>query len=337
LKLRNKETFLDHISVKDPKTVEQYQIRIGVFEKYCLGKFGRIDILDELKDDWQDTLQAYINWLTRDRSPGTVSNYFASIRKYLHYLDLRITRDDVDENLHFPKKFEHELHPLQLEEIQTLFKHLRYEEKTMHLCQLSTGLKIGEIVQIRKRDFVLGKKRILVKVPAKFAKFKRARTPVLSKEAGIMISGILKRKDDDEAVFGTNKNAKYSAVNKDHILKNWLEKLGMDDRYEETGRLKINTHSFRAYFITKFSRHDPNLAKKLAGEKRYLLQYDRLSDDEILEQYLKVEPDLLIFEDTRREAELQKERADKKLLEEELQRERDKNRRERCWTSLMIN
>ena len=51
---------------------------------------------------------------------------------------------------------------------------------------------------------------------------------------------------------------------------------------------------FRAWFITKISRHDPNLAKKWSGQKGYMLQYDRLTLDEQLDKYLEFEKDLII-------------------------------------------
>jgi integrase len=44
---------------------------------------------------------------------------------------------------------------------------------------------ICEIVQLRKGDFILGNSRIIIKLPSKF---KRTRTTVFSKKAGIMIS-----------------------------------------------------------------------------------------------------------------------------------------------------
>jgi len=62
---------------------------------------------------------------------------------------------------------------------------------------------------------------------------------------------------------------------------------------------------FRAYFITKISRRDPNLAKKWAGQKGYLLQYDRLTLDEQLEKYLEFEPDLLINDTVRKDRKIE--------------------------------
>ena len=91
----------------------------------------------------------------------------------------------------------------------------------------------------------------------------------------------------------------------------------------------INTHSFRAYGITKLSRHDPNFAKKLAGQKGYLLQYDRMTNEEKLAIYQKFEVDLIIDDSEKQKAEIQALQEEKSELEQvngklkELQKEKD--------------
>ena len=75
--------------------------------------------------------------------------------------------------------------------------------------------------------------------------------------------------------------------------------MGIRDKYETTGRNVITTHSFRAYFITKVNRQDPNLAKYFAGQKGYLQQYDRLTDAEKLALYMGFEPSLLVSDKAR--------------------------------------
>ena len=62
---RTKDTFFEHISTKDYKTIESYEKRIANFEKYCLEQFDSKEIFDELKTDWPDILQYYINWLSK--------------------------------------------------------------------------------------------------------------------------------------------------------------------------------------------------------------------------------------------------------------------------------
>jgi hypothetical protein len=89
-------------------------------------------------------------------------------------------------------------------------------------------------------------------------------------------------------------------------------------KYDGTGRYQINTHSFRAYFITRVSRHDPNIAKKLAGEKGYLLQYDRLTDEEYVENYKKFEDDLIVLDLTQRD---KKQNQRHRELEEKFERQ----------------
>jgi len=71
---------------------------------------------------------------------------------------------------------------------------------------------------------------------------------------------------------------------------------------QENGHGKITSHSFRAFFITKVSRFDRDLAHFLAGQKNkmYLPRYDRLTDDEKLELYLKIEPELIIDDSTKK-------------------------------------
>jgi integrase len=305
--IRTRATFIDHIATKDSKTVLAYNNRIDNFERYCAEKHGRAEIINILKKDWPDILQLYINWLSKDHAPSTVWNYFTSIRKYLHYRGVRITKDDVEDELELPKKVEKEMHPLQLEEVNRIIGSFKdYHNKVLFMFQLASGVRIGELVQLRKKHFIFGKDRIMVKIPSKIAKFRRARTTFVTKETGIMLSSILKKKQDEELVFGTCDNVHAAESTKGDLLRRHLGTLGLDQKYEETGYHKINTHSFRAYFVTKASRSDANIAKKLAGEKGYLLQYDRLTDDELLEGYLKFEDSLLIFDKSVEKARLEK-------------------------------
>ena len=77
------------------------------------------------------------------------------------------------------------------------------------------------------------------------------------------------------------------------------KKMGISDKYETNGRNVITTHSLRAFFITKVSREDHNLAKYFSGQKGYLMQYDRLTDAEKLENYMKFESLLLVSDKAR--------------------------------------
>ena len=233
-----------------------------------------------------DILQEWINWL--DIAPGTIPIYFTHMRTYLHWRGIKLNPLDVKLELDFPRPEQEELHPLMVEEIKKLLDVANYKNRTMYLCMLSAGLRPIEIAHIKKSNLELDKKRIVVHIPARYTKLKRAKTSFFSSEAGRMLKPILKRTSDDDYIFKGNSSTKAG------VFARYRERVALDDRFDSTDRGKINLMGFRSYFITKISRHDPNLAKKWAGQKGYLLQYDRLTPEEHLDKYLEFEKDLII-------------------------------------------
>ncbi len=121
-----------------------------------------------------------------------------------------------------------------------------------------------------------------------------------------MLRPRLKTLSADDLVFGSNDNPLLAEQNSGQILRRVLIKLGLDMKTSRTELNLINTHSFRAYGYTKLSRHDPNFARRLAGHKGYLDQYDRLSDDEKLSLYEKYEYELMIDESKKDKARIDK-------------------------------
>ena len=181
---------------------------------------------------------------------------------------------------------------------------------------ISSGMRIGETCQLKPKYLDLEKKRIMIKIPASIAKYNRSRKTFFSREASNILKPLLKKLDDNDLIFGTHDNPKYAETNEIQQLKRLLTKIGLYER-QENGHGKITSHSFRAYFITKVSRFDRDLAHFLAGQKNkmYLPRYDRLADDEKLELYLKIEPDLLIFDSEKHKSELDKMEKEKSELE----------------------
>jgi len=163
-------------------------------------------------------------------------------------------------------------------------------------------MRIGEAVQLRKKDFDLTKKRIKITIPAIITKTKTGRTTFVSKEAGSFLISKLKPIEDDDLVFGSSEIIHNARMNEVLTMERVLKRAGLDQRYDGKNRRKISLHSFRAYFFTKASRcHDEGYAHRLTGHGGYLPQYDRMTDEEKLDLYLKLESDLLIFDTTKAE------------------------------------
>ena len=169
-------------------------------------------------------------------------------------------------------------------------------------------MRIGEAVKIRKKDVILTLKRPMIKIPAKITKTRRGRTTFISSEAWGFLQPVYAKLEPDDYLFGTKQNSE------DVLFNRYCAKVGLNQTYE-SGIRQITLHSFRAYFITKVSRYDENLAKKLVGQKGYLLQYDRLTDEEKLELYLEFEKELLIYDNTKLKQDLAKAKSEKITME----------------------
>jgi len=323
---RSKESFKDKISSLNQSSQENISYLITNFENFSMEKYGKADLIPDLKkaDDEElfDVLQKWINWNNK-LSASTIQTYFSHLRKYLHYMGIKLNDQDIRAELTFKHKVQEERYGLTVIDIQKILKEMRYKNKVQYMCQLSSLMRIGEIIQLRKKHLILGQRNIIVKIPPSIAKFSKARTTFFSKEASKLLLPILKDLKDSDIIFGSSDNPKFSAyqnkVNSQSatkmVLRLAVKKTGLTQTYESTGRYLINTHSFRAYGITKLSRHDPNFAKKLAGQNGYLLEYDRMNDEEKLNVYEKYELDLIIDTTEKDRAEIEKLQEEKSTLE----------------------
>ena len=284
---RNLSTYLEHISINSKSTQRlfrtAYRSFTGIEEFIGSGPEN---------DEIYDYLQKWINSSNND--PSTKRTYFSLVKRYLHYRGVKMHPMDIRQCLNFPTKHEEEMHPLGIDEFRRILEKCGRKRKAMYLAQASSGMRIGELVQLRREHLHMDTSRIVVKMPARITKKKRARTTFFSAEASRLLMPRLRELDGCDLVFGTDINPETARSAEISHLARTLARARLDRKYETTGRNKINTHSFRAFFITRASRHDPNLAKYFAGQKGYLLQYDRLSDEEKMAYYTKFEPSLLV-------------------------------------------
>jgi len=332
-KERNLEAYYEKISIKPKNSRRGIERAINNFNKFTKEKFDRKEIdevIDEikiLKDENVvfDTLQSWITWNHGSLGPRAIKGYFVAIKKYFHYRGIKLTNDDVKEELTFPTLEEEEAYPISTEDLRKILSVARHKKKTLYLAQSSSGMRIGELMQIRKKHLTLIKNRFMVKIPAKFTKKRRARTTFFSIEASQMILPYLKKMKDDDLVFTKNSNPDYATNIESVNLNNYCAKVGLDARYDNRVH-KITTHSFRAFFITRMNRRDSDFRKMIVGHKGYDSRYDRLTDDEKLNLYLKFEPDLLVYDVTKSKAEIEQLKDEKSILlkkQEELEEMRE--------------
>lgn len=265
-------------------------------------------------------IQAWIRWSTEQNlSPNTIRTRFWFIKDFLYDQGIELTNLQVKKNIRFPKIAKEELYAVSNEELRKIVDIATPTKKSLFLTQSSCGARIGELVQVRKKDIDTDSERWKIKLRSETTKTKTARTTFMSKEAMKYSRRLLESKDDDDLVWGVNVNPIHSIVNEQSALRGYLDKLGMGKKNEKNSYRKITTHSFRAYFFTRAVRAiGENYAHKMTGHGGYLMEYDRYDDKKKLELYLKLEPSLLVYENYNEDiAELREDNKDmKKQLRE---------------------
>jgi len=240
------KSFEEVLQAKKPGTRRVFKMVFSNFEKFCNEKYQRN--MEELVREFLKvkqksvfiTLQEWVNF-NKDKSPKTVTMWFSCLSKYLRHRGVDLS--NTKENINFRSYIEEEKYPLSLDDIQKILGVSGYSMKLRLLTQLSSGMRRGEMLQLKKKDFKIDK-RIIIKIPAKIAKFNKARTTFVSSEVQKMLIPRLKKLNDNDLVFGSeNVKGKNIGDSYEQNLTRYLEKVNLDMRYESTGYHKINTPS----------------------------------------------------------------------------------------------
>ena len=303
---RTKESYLENISVQAKGTQRNTRFALKKFEDFVESKFdGRSseDIIQELlalKDTKRDSalfdlLQDYVNYThSVGVMPNTIHNYFSVLKGYLTYRGLKIHQEEVKQNIKFPKIIHEEKHGLTIDEVKNILDHASPKRKALYLTLLSSGMRIEETCALRKRDFDDSLERIQIHLPAAYTKTKKARTTFVSEEAAKYLKPILRKINPDRLVFGINEDKTTAKLVELNYFGRLRKRAGLSEKYD-SGVHKITIHSFRAWFITRCSAINENVGHALAGHEYYMKSYDRLSNEEKMKVYLKVEPSLGIY------------------------------------------
>lgn len=331
-KKRTKQDYLEKISSEPEGTRKNREFSILNFEKFVNSEYeGRSaeDIFAELmvlqgperENALYDMLQNWINWnRTEKRNNSTIRVMFSNLRNYFYYRGIRTDPQDIKANLKFGKKIDDERHPLSDEEYRNIvnaFSKMPLRQ-ALYLCLGSSGMRIGEALHLRKKDLDLSKARIKINIPAEITKTRKGRSTYISNEAKQKLAPILDKLNPDDLIFTKErKNQRHTQLIEQKLFAAVLKRLGLNSKYSSNNHRKITSHSFRSYFFTKAARkHGENYAHRLVGHGGYLIQYDRISEEDKLKMYVELEPDLVIFDQTRNELEIEKLREENQSIQE---------------------
>jgi len=303
-------------------TKQNFKATYESFDKFCQEKYDhgaeeRIQEIPQDEDSEYEVLQSWVNWLSKNKIiPSTIHTKFSSLRGYFHYRGIKIYKEDIRQEIKLPKIPKEEKYPLKLSEIQKILSEANFKKKAFYLTLLSSGMRVGEAVQLKKKHFDTSEKQFMIKIPANSTKTKAGRTVFISKEASDAVRTLLKRIEDDDLVFAKNNKPHYAVCCEEMTFKRILRNTGLVESYDSSRTNKITMHSFRSYFFTKATRkHGDNYAHKMTGHGGYLMQYDRMTDEEKHAMYLELEPDLLIDDSVRKDRKIEGLEKDKRRID----------------------
>jgi len=239
--------------------------------------------------------QTWINELVKTLDPTTIRNYFMSIKKLARHHGIKISQDDVRENLIFPKKIKERKYVLTLDDIHLILKESSWKIKGFYLFLLSSGMRPQEALSIRKRHIeLLANGRYIIHIPGNAVKTKVERESFVSREVFPYLSKILRDKKPNDLVWTGQENGYHAVTTAGATFRNCCDRIGLTQKYESVDRRKLNLYCFRGFFYAKASmKHGDEYAHKMIGHAGYLPQYDRKTIDERLTMYLDYENELI--------------------------------------------
>ena len=291
---------------------------------------------DEKEDLLYDVVQSWINSLAREKiGRKAIKVYLSGLNRYLRYNRLSVDSKELE----LPQNMQEERYAISLDEIHKILRASSWNKQGFYLALISTGARPMEIIGLRAKDITWTGTKYKALIPAHLTKKKMARTMFFSKEVTPYISKLLKGKESNETIFTDNPNLEHARNNEDLVFAQCRERTGLTEKYETTGFAKINLYCFRGYFFTKaLGLMGDNTAHAMIGHGAYIQEYQRRTDEEKQELWNNIEPEILIYDLTKKDHQIKKlKEANSKLdvLEERMEKQEKEMKRNEALIKFM--
>ncbi len=229
-----------------------------------------------------------INLANKNLAPKTVGAWAASLRKFLlaNGIELKRTTQIKIYNIHedsLPEK----------EDLKKVLSYCSLRAKTIILLLASSGLRVGELRNLKVSDVDLNSNPGVVKIKGLTAKERKSRTTFFSNEAKQLLQSYLEHRKnnghqitEESFLFTTHDGGQMSYQNLQFVLNNVFKKVSK----KEGKRYGLHAHSLRKFFKTQLivAGVPGPIVDKISGHARYLArEYELYTEDQLKEWYLK--------------------------------------------------
>lgn len=295
----------------------------------------QIKEIEKREDEITDIMQDWVNLVSQTKTYNTIKVQLSGINKYLKYYKIKII---FSEEIEFPPNIQEARYPISLEEIQKILEIAEYKQKAYYLCLITSGARPVEIICLKKKNISWTGTRYTAVIPAKYTKKKMDREIFFSVECNPYLKNLLEKHEDDQTIFTKNPILSNARSIEGAILNGYVTKLGMGKKFDVTGYNKINLYCFRGYFFTKSIRiFNEDIAHSMIGHGAYQQVYQRRTTEEKEELYDELEPEILIFDQTKNKEKIKHlKEANKIFKNQQIQLDEMKAKQEKIEAELFI-
>lgn len=318
------ESFLDSVYVisHSIKTVKTYKTALNHLQRFVETHYeqNEPELLLEIKNkrtDLYQFLREFIIYLDKAGiKPKGMRGYLSGVKGYLRHQGIRINSDDFKQFVKIPKIIRMQEVPLTKEILLRVLRNSNSKLQTTILVSLSSGLRIGELVQLKLSDVDFTTNPTKLSIRGNATKTRQSRETYITTEATNALKDYLSRyfgwteRDNhflrDTYIFGptTSKgrkskkpgfNVESAKLSLQQSLRTHVGNIPDLDIENENGYKAIHFHAFRKFFRTTVGNAvGRDYAEALMGHGFYMDTYYQLSEDKKRQMYLDTESNLTI-------------------------------------------
>lgn len=314
------QPFFDSVYVSSHswKTISAYRSGLKHLEKFTVQKYEceLNTLLARIKQkelDVYKVLNEFVVYLDKlGMSAASIKTWTAAVKGFFRHYEIKVYVEDFKQSVRIPKSIHHREEPITKEILVRLLHNATPRLRTVILIAVASGMRIGEISQLRTSDIDFNSNPVKIRIRAEITKSKtQARESFLTSEAVNGLKDYLKRSfewnennSSDRPIFekiekDTDQSTKGIVDSLTGSLIRACENIPELSKVSENGRRVVHFHGFRKYFRTKVGNAtNRDFAEALMGHRFYLDTYYNLSESEKQKMYLKAEPELTISDYT---------------------------------------
>lgn len=275
-------------------------------------------------------------------SNSSMTTQITVAKEFLNSQNLHIYNEDLKQKFRLPKKRVVFEEGLTKEILVRLLHNCTPKLQTAILVCLSSGARLGELVQLKTSDIDFDTTPTTIKLRQETTKTRETRFTHISAEATNALKDYLHKRfatseegRADKYIFlkyeGDAQNVEYDRAVRTarstfvEALELTVKKVPELSVKNENGRNRIHFHALRAWFKTQVTNsHQSDFAEALMGHKSLKLVYYRQNSKDRQKIYLEVEPALTISDFSKVEATMEDLKAEVASLKIELEKQRQR-------------